>query len=100
MDYPLWLEILLAISLSIALMGLSGLLLFTAISKAINAALKLEDRRSKKETDALNKWHQLYQDEHKQRISETADLIGKVQELQCENKRMKERMAKVKVADL
>ena len=34
MNYPLWLEILLAISLSIALMGLSGLLLFTAISKA------------------------------------------------------------------
>ena len=100
MEYPLWLEIILTLSVSVALMGLGGWLLFSFAAKAITAAVKLEDRRAKKETDALDNWQTLYEEEHAQRIQDTADLINKVQELQCEIKRMKERMAKVKVKDL
>lgn len=100
MEYPLWLEIVLALSVSVALMGLGGWMLFSFASRAITAAVNLEDRRAKKETDALENWQTLYEEEHAQRIKDTADLINKVQELQCEIKRMKERMAKVKVKDL
>lgn len=100
MEYPLWLEIVLALSVSVALMGLGGWMLFSFAAKAITAAVNLEDRRAKKETDALDNWQTLYEEEHAQRIKDTADLINKVQELQCEIKRMKERMAKVKVKDL
>jgi hypothetical protein len=100
MEYPLWLEIVLALSVSVALMGLGGWMLFSFATRAITAAVNLEDRRAKKETDALENWQTLYEEEHAQRIKDTADLINKVQELQCEIKRMKERMAKVKVKDL
>ena len=100
MDYPLWLEVVLALSMSVALMGLGGWMLFSFATRAISAAVKLEERRAKKETNALNKWQTLYEDEHEQRINDTTELINKIQELQCEIKRMKDRMAKVKVADL
>lgn len=100
MDYPLWLEILLAISMAVALMGLGAWMLFTTITKAINAASKLETKRSDSETKALNKWQKLYEDEHQKRADDNALLIAKITDLECENKRMKQILKKAKVADL
>ena len=100
MNYPLWLEILLAISMAVALMGLGAWMLFTTITKAINAASKLETKRSDSETKALNKWQKLYEDEHQKRADDNALLIAKITDLECENKRMKQILKKAKVADL
>ena len=61
---------------------------------------KLETRRSRNNTKALNKWQRLYEDEHKLRADDNAQLISEILSLQCENKRMKELLGKVKVADL
>ena len=65
-----------------------------------NGQIEAVLKQNQKETDALENWQTLYEEEHAQRLQDTADLINKVQELQCEIKRMKERMAKVKVKDL
>lgn len=100
MNYPLWLEIVLALALSVALMGLGAWMLFTTITKAINAASNLEQKRSNSETKALNKWQKLYEDEHQKRADDNAMLIAKITDLECENKRMKKILGKAKVADL
>ena len=100
MEYPLWLEIVLALSVSVALMGLGGWMLFSFASRAITAAVNLEDRRAKKETNALNRWQDLYEEEKAKRLADVSDLIQQNNELRKQIERKDALLAKVKVADL
>lgn len=100
MDYPIWLQIVLALSMSMALAGLGAWLFCTSAVKAIKEANKLEGRRTRKETEALDNWKTAYEAEHQDHIEDVADLINENTRLMCENKRLKELCAKVKVKDL
>lgn len=100
MDYPIWLQIVLALSMSMALAGLGAWLFCTSASKAINAANKLECKRAYKETEALDNWKTAYEAEHQDHLNDVADLINENTRLACENKRMRELLGKVKVKDL
>lgn len=100
MNYPEWLEIFLAICMGLALAGLGAWMFYTAAIKLIRAAVRLEDKRTNKETEALDCWKQAYDAEHEDHLNDVADLIGENSRLACENKRMKELLAKVKVKDL
>ena len=100
MNYPEWLEIFLAICMGLALAGLGAWMFYTAAIKLIRAAVRLEDKRTNKETEALDCWKSAYDAEHEDHLNDVADLIGENSRLACENKRMKQLLAKVKVADL
>jgi predicted PurR-regulated permease PerM len=100
MEYPIWLEIVLALSVSVALMGLGGWMLFSFASRAITAAVNLEDRRAKKETNALNRWQDLYEEEKAKRLADVSDLIQQNNDLRKQIERKDALLAKVKVADL
>lgn len=97
---PNWAETTLVICVAMMLAGLAAYLACKAITEAVNAASRLETKRSTSNTRALNKWQRLYEDEHKLRADDNAQLISEIIDLQCENKRMKELLGKVKVADL
>ena len=97
---PTWAETVLVICVAIMLAGLAAFLAMKAITEAINAESKLERKRRESETVALNRWKRLYDDEKKQHLEEVAELIAELTDIQCENKRMKELLGKVKVADL
>lgn len=97
MEYPLWLEIVLAISLSFALMGLGAWMLFTMATKAMNAAARLEAKRTNRETEALDNWKQAYDAEHTEHLNDVADLITKLQDeryLNAENMKEADRQIK------
>ena len=100
MNYPEWLEIFLAICMGLALAGLGAWMFYTAAIKLIKGAIRLEDKRTNKETEALNTWQDKYNEERAEHLNDVADLIGENSRLACENKRMKQLLAKVKVADL
>ena len=100
MEYPIWLQVVLALSMSVSLIGLGAWMFCTSATKAINAASRLESKRANKETESLNKWQELYEEEHVKRADDNAALIAKIIDLESENKRMKKLLAKVKVADL
>ena len=70
------------------------------IQEAIEAESKLEHKRRKSETKALNNWQKLYEEEKANRLNDVADLINENTRLLCENKRMRELLAKVKVKGL
>jgi hypothetical protein len=95
-----WAVNVLTICVALMLTALAIFLSMTAIKTAIDAEARLQSKRRKKETKALNNWQKLYEEEHSLRINETANLIVELTNVQCENKRMKEIMAKVKVKDL
>ena len=95
-----WAVNVLTVCVALMLTALAIFLAMTAIKTAIDAEAKLEHKRRKANEITLNKWQELYYEECDRRIKENADLIGELTKLQCENKRMKERMAKVKVKDL
>lgn len=97
---PSWAETLLIVCVALMLAGLAAFLFFRAVTEAINAEAKLERNRRKKETKALNKWQKLYEEEHNLRADDNAKLISEIIDLQCEVKRMKQLMERVKVADL
>ena len=97
---PTWAETILIICLAIMLAGLAAFLFLRALTEALNAEARLERKRGKSETYALNKWQKLYEDEHQKRADDNAQLIAEIIYLQCENKRLKNIMAKAKVADL
>ena len=97
---PTWAETLLVICVAVMLAGLAAWLACKTIQEAIEAESKLERKRRTSETKALNKWQKLYEDERQQRADDNAALIAKVIDLECENKRMKQLLAKVKVKDL
>lgn len=97
---PTWAETVLVICVALMLAGLSVWVFCKAVKEAIDAEAKLEHKRRTSETKALNKWQKLYEEEHHLRADDNAQLIAQITELQCENKRMKKLLAKVKVADL
>lgn len=100
MNYPEWLEIFLAICMGLALAGLGAWMFYTAAIKLIKGAIRLEDKRTNKETEALDCWKAAYDAEHEDHLNDVADLIEENSRLACENKRMKQLLAKVKVKDL
>ena len=100
MNYPEWLEIFLAICMGLALAGLGAWMFYTAAIKLIKGAIRLEDKRTNRETEALDCWKAAYDAEHEDHLNDVADLIEENSRLACENKRMKELLAKVKVKDL
>ena len=100
MNYPEWLEIFLAICMGLALAGLGAWMFYTAAIKLIKGAIRLEDKRTNKETEALDCWKAAYDAEHEDHLNDVADLIEENSRLACENKRMKQLLAKVKVSDL
>ena len=100
MNYPEWLEIFLAICMGLALAGLGAWMFYTASIKLIHAAVRLEDKRTNKETEALNCWKTAYDAEHEDHLNDVADLTLKIQGLEREIKIKNQVLAKVKVADL
>lgn len=100
MNYPEWLEIFLAICMGLALAGLGAWMFYTAAIKLIKGAIRLEDKRTNKETEALDCWKAAYDAEHEDHLNDVADLIEENSRLACENKRMKQLLEKVKVKDL
>lgn len=100
MDYPKWLEIFLAICMGCALAGLGAFLFYTVAIKLIRAALRLECRRTAKETEALDSWRTAYEAERDDHINDVADLSLRIQGLEREIKIKNQVLAKVKVADL
>ena len=97
---PTWAETILIICVAIMLAGLAAFITVKTIQEAIEAESKLERKRRKSETKALNKWEKLYEDEKKNHMNDVADLCIENQRLACENKRMKELLERVKVKDL
>ena len=97
---PTWAETILVICIAIMLAGLAAFVFCKSVTEAIEAESKMERRRYKKETKALNNWQNLYEEEKQKRLRDVADLINENSRLMCENKRMKELLGKVKVKDL
>lgn len=97
---PTWAETTLVICVAMMMAGLAAFLACKAITEAINAEARLQTRRRSTEAKALSNWQKLYEEEHQKRADDNAQLISEIIDLQCENKRMKELLAKVKVADL
>ena len=97
---PTWAETVLIICIALMLTSLGVWLMCKAVTEAVNAAGRLETKRRKSDTKALNKWQKLYEEERQLRADDNAILIAQLTDLQCENKRMKNIMAKAKVADL
>ena len=97
---PTWAETVLIICIALMLTSIGVWLMCKAVTEAVNAASRLEYKRRKSDTKALNKWQRLYEEEHQLRADDNAKLIAEIIDLQCENKRMKNILAKAKVADL
>lgn len=100
MEYPHWLEIILAVSMAVALMGLGAWMLFTTATKAIKAAAALESMRSRKETEALDNWKAAYDAEHAEHLSDVADLTNEILTLKREIEVKNLVLSKVKVKDI
>ena len=97
---PTWAETILVICVALMISSIGVWLMCKAVTEAVNAASRLETKRRKSDTKALNKWQRLYEEEHRLRADDNAMLIAQLTELQCENKRMKKILSKTKVADL
>lgn len=87
MEYPLWLQVILALCMGLALAGLGAWMLFTTATRAMRAAAALEDRRSHKETEALNNWKALFEEERQERLEAVAELVSENMDLRkhCRN---------------
>lgn len=97
---PTWAETVLVICVAVMLAGLSAYLAMKAITEAINAESKLQRKKAANETLTISKWQKLYEEEHQKRADDNASFVAKIIDLECEVKRMKEILGKVKVADL
>lgn len=100
MNYPLWLEIFLAICMGLAIAGLGTFLLYTFSIRLIKAALRLEDKRTNKETEALNVWKTAYDAEREDHVNDVAELTDRILTLEREAKIKNALLAKVKVSEL
>ena len=100
MEYPLWLEIFLAICMGLALAGLGAWMFYTAAIKLIKGAIRLEDKRTNKETEALDSWKAVYEAEHEEHINDVADLTNEILTLKREIEVKNLVLSKVKVKDL
>ena len=100
MNYPEWLEIFLAICMGLALAGLGAWMFYTAAKKLIKGAIRLEDKRTNKETEALDCWKTAYDAEHEEHLQDVAELTDRILTLEREARIKNALLAKVKVADL
>ena len=100
MEYPIWLQVVLALSMSVSLMGLGAWMFCTSAAKAINAANKLEIKRANRETEALDNWKQAYDAEHAEHLQDVAELTDRIITLERDAKIKNALLAKAKVADL
>ena len=100
MTYPLWLEIFLAICMGLSLAGLGAFMLYTFAIRLIRAALRLEDRRTNRETDALDSWKTAYEAERQDHLEDVAELTDRILTLEREAKIKNSLLAKVKVSEL
>lgn len=100
MTYPVWLEIFLAICMGLALAGLGAFLLYTFSIRLIEAAQRLEDKRTNKETEALDVWKTAYDAEREDHVNDVAELTGRILTLEREARIKNELLAKVKVSEL
>lgn len=100
MTYPLWLEVFLAICMGLALAGLGAFMLYTFAIRIIRAALRLEGRRTNRETDALDSWKTAYEAERQDHLEDVAELTEKIFTLEREAKIKNSLLAKVKVSEL
>ena len=100
MEYPRWLQVILALCMGTALAGLGAWLLFTTVANALHAAARLEDIRTHKETEALNNWTTAYDAEHEEHLQDVAELTDRILTLEREARLKDKLLSKVKVADL
>lgn len=100
MTYPLWLEVFLAICMGLAIAGLGAFLLYTFSIRLIEAAQRLEDKRTNKETEALNVWKTAYDAEREDHVNDVAELTDRILTLEREAKIKNSLLAKVKVSEL
>lgn len=106
-ELPTWAETILIICIALMLAGLAVWISCKAIQEAIEAEAKLERKRRRKETKALNNWENLYQEERQKRLEDVADLSFQNSELVVEVNELKKRikakdelLARKKVKDL
>ena len=99
-ELPSWAETILIICIALMLAGLAVWISCKAIQEAIEAEAKLERKRRRKETKALNNWEAIYQEEHAEHLQDVAELSAEINKLRRDNNRMKDIMTKVKVIDL
>lgn len=97
---PTWAETILVLCLAVMLMGLAIWLGANALKAVLDAEARLEKKRRRTETKALNNWQRLYDEERKNHNTDVSDLIDELDEVKGKLKRAEERMAKVKVMDL
>lgn len=97
---PTWAETTLVICVALMLTALAIWLAMSAIKNAIEAESRLQHKRRRSETQALNNWKALYEEEKQKRLDTVADLTYENFNLARENERMKGLLAKVKVADI
>lgn len=100
MDYPMWVQIILAVGMGVALMGIGAWLFCSWATKAINSATRLEDRRTNKETEALDNWKAVYEAEHADHLNDVAELTLRISSLEHEIKIKNQILEKVKVKDI
>ena len=100
MEYPLWLQVILALCMGLALAGLGAWMLFTTATRAMSAAAALEDRRRHKETEALNNWKALFEEERQERLEVVSDLVNDNMNLRKHNEEMEKLLALVPVSVL
>ena len=75
---PTWAETVLIICIALMLTSIGVWLMCKAVTEAVNAASRLEYKRRKSDTKALNKWQRLYEEEKQLRLTDVADLISKL----------------------
>jgi hypothetical protein len=86
--------------MGLALAGLGAFLLYTFSIRLIKAALRLEDKRTNKETEALNVWKTAYDAEREDHVNDVAELTDRILTLEREAKIKNSLLAKVKVSEL
>lgn len=104
---PTWGETILIICIGIMLAGIALWISCKAIQEAVEAQIKLEQKRSKNEAKALSNWQILYEEEKAKRLQDVADLsfqnselVVEVNELEKRIKAKDELLARKKVKDL
>lgn len=100
MTYPVWLEVFLAICMGLALAGLGAWLLYTSSIRLIRAALRLEDQRTTRETEALDNWRLAYEAERQDHVEDVAELTGRILVLEREAEIKNKLLAKVKLKEV
>ena len=72
---PTWAETTLVICVALMLAALGVWMMCKAVTEAVNAASRLEAKRTQSDTKALNRWQKLYEEEHQKRADDNAALI-------------------------